>query len=487
MSDLTRHPSLLTYPAPELPLRGTPSSLWERLNLVTQFTIVATVVIGIIMAVLGSWISSRIENSVIRYTASSAALYMDRFVEPYLQDLAHRDDLSAQSKAALSELLKTKAFNRHVIKIKIWRPDGTIVFSNIEKLIGTKPPISDSLAKALTGVVAPEFDRLSDVENSAERVLQKPLLEIYAPVRETNGDRIIAVAEFYQIAEDLADELFWVRLEGILMVGGFSLLMLGALIGIVGRGSQTIVTQQHALNQRIDELSNSLTQNMELRSRLADANRRASESNERFLRRVSAELHDGPVQLIGLSLLRLDEIRSLSKAPDDDRACDTLEIIRSALKDALTEIRALSRGLTLPELDNLSLTETLDFAITNHERRTGSTVGVSFHEAVPDVPPSIKICAYRFVQEGLNNAFRHANGEGQRVSVDWDGQLLKITVTDNGPGIPEIIEVTQKNGIGLAGLRDRIESLGGAIQIRAADGEGTQLQATFSIKDQTGL
>ncbi|NJM34153.1 MAG: hypothetical protein HC850_04915 [Rhodomicrobium sp.] len=237
MTDLSRTASLRNYAEPRSDHRGASVPFWERLSLVSQFTIVATIVIGIIMAILGSWVSDRIEESVIRNTASSAALYMDRFVEPYVQDLAKADTLTPQSKAALSDLVKTAGFNQHVIKIKIWRTDGTIVYSNNEKLIGKKPPISESLAKALTGVVAPEFNSLSDDENDAERILQRPLLEIYAPIREANGSKVIAVAEFYQLADELADELSWVRLEGIFMVGGFSLLMLGALIGIGGRAA----------------------------------------------------------------------------------------------------------------------------------------------------------------------------------------------------------------------------------------------------------
>ncbi|NJM34154.1 MAG: sensor histidine kinase [Rhodomicrobium sp.] len=239
------------------------------------------------------------------------------------------------------------------------------------------------------------------------------------------------------------------------------------------------------MSERISQLSRSLNQNTELRERLSDANRRTSESNERFLRRVSAELHDGPVQLIGLSLLRLDGIRALAEKVEGERGSETLEIIRSALRDALSEIRGLSHGLALPELENLSLPEVLDVAISNHERRTGTAVHISFHEASPEVPASIKICAYRFVQEGLNNAFRHANGAGQRVSVDWDGKKLTIDVSDEGPGFSETEQISEKSGIGLAGLRSRIEALGGEMRIRAPKGEGTQLQAIFSLIDKT--
>lgn len=365
---------------------------WGQYSLATQFTVVAAIVIG--MAVLGQWVAARIETGVITNTAAAAALYMDRFIKPHVQDLAAEPFLSPASQKALSELIKMPSFGEHVIEVKIWRPDGTIVFSNPQGLIGTRQPISGSLENALRGRVVAEFDDLDQEENVLERRLHLPLLEIYSPIREAKSGRIIAVAEFYQLGDVLKKQLAWAQFEGVLVVGGLSLLMLGALIGIVRQGSRTIVNQQHALNGRITDLSQSLTLNEELRQDIAGANRRASESNERFLRRVSAELHDGPVQLIGLALLRLDGVNAA--APKDaPRAVETLEIIRGALKDALTEIRGLSNGLALPELENLSFDDALDLAISNHERRSGIAVGVSFPEELPVVPASIKTCAYR--------------------------------------------------------------------------------------------
>lgn len=454
---------------------------WGGYSLGTQFTVVAAIVVGISMAVLGRWVAVRIETGVITNTAAAAALYMDRFIEPHVQDLAAEPFLSTASQKALSELIKMPGFGEQVVEVKIWRPDGTIVFSNLQSLIGRRMPLSPSLENALRGLVSAEFDDLDQEENILERQLNVPLLEIYSPIREARSGRIIAVAEFYQMGAALKTQLVWAQLEGVLVVGGLSLLMLGALIGIVRRGSRTIVTQQHALSGRIAELSQSLRLNEELRRDIAAANRRASESNERFLRRVSAELHDGPVQLIGLALLRLDGINAAT-AKETCRATETLEIIRGALKDALTDIRGLSHGLALPELENLSFEETLDLAISNHERRSGTAVAVSFAQALPTIPASVKTCAYRFVQEGLNNAFRHANAAGQRVAVTWDGATLGIEVSDKGPGISGIPRPSSKSGIGLAGMRDRIESLGGTMLIKASQGLGTQLQAAFRLE-----
>ncbi len=231
---------------------------WGQYSLVTQFTLVAAIVIGISMAVLGRWVAARIETGVITNTAAAAALYMDRFIEPHVQDLATEPFLSAASQKALSELVKMRGFGEQVVEVKIWRPDGMIVFSNPLGALGTQVPISASLEKALSGLVVAEFDDLHDEENVLERQLHMPLLEIYSPIREVKSGRIIAVAEFYQLGDALKKQLAWAQFEGGLIVGGLSLLMLGALIGIVRQGSRTIENQQHALNERITDLSQSL-------------------------------------------------------------------------------------------------------------------------------------------------------------------------------------------------------------------------------------
>lgn len=450
-------------------------------SLATQFTVAAALVILITMTLLGRWVAARIESGVTHNTAAAAALYMDRFIEPHVQDLANSDVLTPASRQELAELVKTRGFKQHIAAIKIWRPDGTIVYSDRDDLIGVKLPLGDSLRKALDGAVVPEFDHLEDDENAGERSMGIPLLEIYAPLREANTERIIGVAELYQQAGGLQRELSWARLESFAMVSGLALVMLGTLASIVGRGSRTIAQQEKALNARIADLSQSLALNKDLRQRVAHANRRATESGEQFLRRVSAELHDGPVQLIGLVLLRLDDIGARAHEQDPKRASDALTIIRGALRDALGEIRGLANGFALPELENLKLTDALELAIDNHERRSGTAVSVSFAENLPHTPIAVKTCAYRFVQEGLNNAFRHAGGAGQHVAVTWDGVQLAIAVSDKGPGMTHGGQASLKGGIGLSGMRDRIESLGGSMIVEAAEGQGTRLQVSFFL------
>ena len=93
-----------------------------------------------------------------------------------------------------------------------------------------------------------------------------------------------------------------------------------------------------------------------------------------------------------------------------------------------------------------------------------------------------KVCIYRFVQEGLNNAYRHAGGIGQTVHVASDGRELTVEVADKGPGFSPA-KSSGGDRLGLAGLRDRVESLGGKFSLEAQLGSGTRLRASFQVAD----
>jgi len=156
-----------------------------------------------------------------------------------------------------------------------------------------------------------------------------------------------------------------------------------------------------------------------------------------------------------------------------------IEIVRGALSDALKEIRDLSAGLALPEIEQLRLEETLEVAVHMHESRTGTTVRSNISQLPQDVRSSIKVCLYRFVQEALNNTLKHAGGRGQRLQTSYDGSSLEVVIEDTGEGFPVSHDQVFAQGLGLSGLRDRIETLGGELDILSRPGKGTRLTARF--------
>ena len=263
------------------------------------------------------------------------------------------------------------------------------------------------------------------------------------------------------------------------------LAMVGLLLAIVGRGSEEIAANRRAARDLHGERAHLLEQNADLRRQIDESHRRSVEINDKVLRRVGVELHDGPAQLISLALLRLDGLRPEGTAPNGDAALDDFERIRGALQEALAEIRSMSAGLTLPELSCVSPGDVLRLAVRNHERRTATSVTCDVDGLPHHVSSPIKSCLYRFAQEALNNAYRHAGGRGQVVRGKCRGNTLEVEVADAGPGFEQDNTIVGSH-LGLLGMRERVASLGGTLEIRSRPGWGTRLTTRFEMAESGG-
>ena len=434
-------------------------SRWDGLSLVRQFALIACIVVGAGTVVLGSFVSAEIEAHVVRNSAAATASYINGLDRSYLQELTTRSTLSEEQLRALDHVFKDAELARQIVSVKICLPDRRIVYSTSRDFIGKTFPTNPKLLKALKGKVAARFGSPNGEADAVESGLHMPLLEIYVPIREKGGDNIVAVAQLFADAARLKAELDGARLESWIAVCGVALLQIILLYGIVWRGNKTIESQ---------------------RTVLVDARRASVEMSERFLHRVGADLHDGPAQLIGLALLRLDTLRPLLAG--EHSQSEEFEKIRIVLQDCLREIRHLSAGLAPPHLDSLPLRKVLELAVRQHQQRTGSAVNAAIGKLPANISSLHKVCIYRFVQEGLNNAYRHAGGIGQTVHVISDGRELTVEVADKGPGF-SAAKSGGGDGLGLAGLRDRVESLGGKFSLEAQLGHGTRLRASFQVVD----
>jgi signal transduction histidine kinase len=246
----------------------------------------------------------------------------------------------------------------------------------------------------------------------------------------------------------------------------------------VKQGSDTIGRQESALTRQVGELSTLLAQNSALNDRVRAAAERTTTLNERALRRISADLHDGPGQTVALALMRFDALKAAeTRAGGPPKELGEIE---AALQDALRDMRAIAAGLRMPELVELSVGEVADRAVSDHIRRTGMPVEVTI-EGVPEtIALPIKIALYRAIQELLSNAFRHGRGVDVRLRVEADDRFLALEVADHGPGL-DVRKLAEVQGLGLAGMREQAELLGGDFEISSEPGAGTQARVRWPL------
>lgn len=455
-----------------------PYGVWKRASLTLKFAAAGSLVLLIGILIIGSWVARQIEEGVTQNTGAATALYMESVIAPISQELARTDSISPESAAAIERIFKDTALGRRVISYKFWKPGGLIVHAADPSLIGQRFETTDNLRRAWEGQVVADFDDLADAEDAKERARGLPLLEIYSPIREAYSGKIIAVAEFYEVATGLENDLRQARLDSWLVVGIVGALMFMLLFGIVSGGSRTIDRQRSTLEVRVNELARLLAQNRDLRLRVEQASGRSAAMNERNLRRLSAELHDGPTQLLALAALRLDGIAG---EVDNSQRRNAVDAIHEAVNAAMSELRNLCRGMAAPEIRDCSVADVIELAVQGHQRRTASSVAIE--SDIDDLVighPGL-LCVFRFVQEGLSNAFRHAGGVGQKVFASVEKGLLIVKICDDGPGFDETARATVDCGLGLAGLRDRIESLGGGFTATSSAGTGTVLTMRLGL------
>ena len=455
-----------------------------RLSLAQRFMVGSLVILLLGMAGVGAWVAHRIEQGVIHRTAATTALYVDSLIAGSLQDLASQDAPSAEGAERLDWLLEDTPLGQEVAVFRVWDRTGRVVYSTVPALVGERVPVAGDLAAALSGRVTATVGELEGTRDLPAGVPRDDLLEIYSPVRSTDTGEVIAVAEFYYAADELMGEITAARRRSWLVVGGAAVAIYLLLAAFVQRASNTIVRQQRVLADQVARLTELLRQNDELHGRVRGAAARTTALNERFLRRISAELHDGPAQEIGLALLRLDHVAAHCTADGQDAATQTgvaqdLGAIEASLRRALQEVRAVSSGLLLPELEQLTLAQTIERALRGHRRRTGAAVAVDCGGLPEQAPLAIKIALYRIAQEALTNAWRHADGANPTLRVERIDDRVRLEVCDDGPGFDAAAVDRSSERLGLLGMRERVESLGGEFALESAPGCGTRVVATL--------
>ena len=273
--------------------------------------------------------------------------------------------------------------------------------------------------------------------------------------------------------EQAVRRMFWFILGG-------NLLLFFALFHNFMAGLRIIEGQEKELNLQISRLSNLLLDHKDVRKSMKTASSRAVELNEQFLRRVGSDLHDGPAQSLGFAILRLGKI---SQHEAVKKLSHEFHVVKEALENSLEEVRGISSGLVLPELEELTLEQALRKVVLRHKHTSESEVTQYYTDLPEQIPLPIKICAYRFVQEGLNNAHRHGRAAKCRVTAFVKDDVLHLSLKDNGMGFRKSQLSSDGGHLGLMGLKDRIESLGGQFSINSELGVGTAIKVSVSLTD----
>jgi len=453
----------------------------KNLNLSQRFMLAGLLTLFVGALGIGFWVENQIITGVIHRTGATTALYVESFVAPNLQELGSSEEILPEHALALENLLQDTPLGQQIVAFKVWNTRGKLLYSNDPNAIGKTYPMNEGLLRARIGEVVSEISTLDEDEHQALKEQYGKLLETYSPVWLSGTNQVIAVAEFYHLTDDLDREIDVLKRRSWLVVGFIIFMMYLLLSGFVRNASNTISRQQADLSLKVKQLTVLLAENQKLNERVRKASASVALLNEGYLKRIGTELHDGPAQDLGLSILKLDSTigkieKNVSK-PLDPNIVPELTEIEKSMQIALKEMRGIATGLVLPQLAELDLFDTVSHVVHKHEQQTNTSVNLEIEGETNGTALPIRITLYRLIQEALHNAYYHANGAGQSVCVKNNSDHILLEIADTGPGfdVPVILENTER--LGISGMRERVESIGGRFEIESRLGEGTTIRA----------
>lgn len=246
-------------------------------------------------------------------------------------------------------------------------------------------------------------------------------------------------------------------------------LAIGSLVALLTTYRALVLERMHdAQRKQIEETQNNLRR---LSHRLVQA--------QEFERRaLSRELHDEVGQMmtaLGIELGNLDAVRY----SDGDAFDKRMEDAKRLNADAMRAIRDLAMGLRPSMLDDLGLEAALQWQGREFSRHTGVPATVNVDGAPDCLTDAQQTCIYRVVQEALTNCARHAKAKSVLVSVAAEKDDIVVVVQDDGIGFMSSGPV--RGGLGLLGIRERVEALDGKLHIASEPNKGTTIRVQIPV------
>jgi two-component system sensor histidine kinase UhpB len=229
----------------------------------------------------------------------------------------------------------------------------------------------------------------------------------------------------------------------------------------------------HSFNRALDVIE----QDREQIRQLAD---RVIEAQEQERKRIARELHDDTAQLLFAQLLR---VSALSASPFPE-VRETAGEIGEMMSEAMESVRRLGHELRPPALDDLGLRAALEDLANRMSEQMGIPVTFAASDIKRRLDPGVELVLYRVAQEALTNAWKHAGASEVSVDVRREDDNVIMTINDDGRGFDAQSPSTSDGrgiGMGLFGMAERVELVGGTLLVDGARHPGTRITATIPL------
>jgi len=420
------------------------SAVWQF----ALFGLIGVLVIGLI--------ASFAFRAIARQQALDEAKDLTRLTASAIIEPALTTDLEKGDAASIAEfdrrIRQSVLAHSDIVRIKIWAPDGRIVYSDEPRVLGDRFPLDEDELTALnTGRVEAEVSDLDNPENRFERG-QGELLEVYQPVRLPDGDRLLfeaylPTATISDTTRDLTRAFIPALIGGLLLL---QLLNLPLARRLVNRERSAQRDRESYLQAAMD-------------------------ASERERRRIAADLHDGVVQdMNGISLSIAAEAQA-AQAKDDAEQARRLRDISASGRQVTRGLRNVLVDIYPPTLHRQGLAAALSDLADSISRR-GIETEVSVDPSL-ELSTETEALLFRIAQESSRNVVSHAAAESMRIVVGKGSGNVVMTVSDDGRGLDrDAGELPPEGHFGLRAMESLTRDAGGDFTIESGPGEGTAIR-----------
>jgi signal transduction histidine kinase len=208
---------------------------------------------------------------------------------------------------------------------------------------------------------------------------------------------------------------------------------------------------------------------------LARLSARMVEQHEEERRRLSRELHDETAQVFSAVKMELGVLQEQVQPRQAARLEQVLDLIDTGIRS----IRNVTNDLRPSLLDDLGLLPALRSLVADFSERSGIRTDLAIPSAMPPLSREAELALFRALQEALSNVLRHANARSVAIGISVAEEGVLLRVSDDGRGLPSWMSpdrLEQQGHMGLSGMRERINALGGTVRIRGGGGTGALLE-----------
>ncbi len=209
----------------------------------------------------------------------------------------------------------------------------------------------------------------------------------------------------------------------------------------------------------------------------------ATRAQEEERKRIALELHDETIQDLVVLSRQLDVLATKGKELSAENSL-LLKELRQETKNIIQSLRNLSQDLRPATLDPLGLLPALENLTSEITKYSGISMKVNVLGTERRLPEEVELILFRITQEALRNVARHSKATMSEITLEFDDQRIRVSVTDNGSGfhVPEKINSLSKDGkLGLVGMLERARLINGHLSVYSEPGKGTKIMVEALI------